>query len=282
MPRKTKQSVRAAKAPSSMPVHGKREVMTSRGSPAASTTVGALVARMGAKLRKEYGRIKKLLTSDATNSLLARHQVALIVQRVKRTPARYGSGAVRELEAALCLDAKTLYRWAIVADAWPNRGALKKLTLMKNSSGLPLTWSHLELLSDLDDPARRAEATEKALAQSWSVRQLRTWIYEATRPSESRPVVLDAPTMEDAAADLARTAETFAWTHDQWRKLYKRLPEGPMDPSIVRSLRRAQTATSQLKDACAETLEEIASALSRAKPPPPVAPPAPTTPAAAV
>lgn len=282
MPRKTKKPVRSIRKTGAKAV---KLPSTGTGSDiepgAAVSAAESLIVSMSGPLRAEYKRLKSALAAASTKSVTSKHKVALIVLRVKNEPKRYGDGAVVQLEAALGLDAKSLYRWSSVAEAWPSRSSLAEVLARKNGRGLPLTWSHLELLSEIEDRAKRARAIEGALRQSWSVRQLRAWITGLHKSADTKLPEPTSPakSVENAIVNLVQRADDVRWRVEEWHATLSRLPSGPPSPMVVESLKRAQVVHARLKEACARALEEIAEVLARANPgaiPPPTAPAAPS------
>lgn len=127
---------------------------------------GAKVATKGARpvrskremdgsLNAVAERIKKLLVKNDSSNALGKYAIATEVKAVMDERAKYGSRAVEKLARKLGLKGKLLYRWAEVATTWPDLAAFNALVQRRNKYGIPLTWSHLEVLTEVANPTRR-------------------------------------------------------------------------------------------------------------------------------
>jgi hypothetical protein len=114
---------------------------------------------------------RELLVAADRSDVLARYKAGVIVRAVMNE-AKYGESGVERMEAELGLDQKTLYRHATVAETWeePEFKAEVKRT---NTKGLPLTWSHFELLATVKDGRNRNGLITRALKENLSVHALR-------------------------------------------------------------------------------------------------------------
>jgi hypothetical protein len=85
-----------------------------------------------------------------------------------------GPRAIRQLAMRLALDESGLRRFARTAEVIRagERGSLLALT---DARGLPLTWSHLELLAGIRGSAVRMRVAQMVLAERLSVEKLRQW-----------------------------------------------------------------------------------------------------------
>jgi hypothetical protein len=97
-------------------------------------------------------RIKKFLVKNDNSNALGKYVVATEVKAVMDERTKYGSRAVEKLARKLGLKAKLLYRWAAVATIWPDQADFYALVQRRNKYGIPLTWSHLEVLTEVTDP----------------------------------------------------------------------------------------------------------------------------------
>jgi hypothetical protein len=95
-----------------------------------------------------------------------------------------GAHAVRQLAIRLALDESGLRRLARTAEVMraEEREGLLALT---NSRGLPLTWSHFELLAGVRGAGERLRVARIALAEGFSVESLRRWIQGREMGSQS-------------------------------------------------------------------------------------------------
>lgn len=126
-------------------------------------------------LSELINRIRKDLAKAVKVDAGIRHRIGTAVKQV-RDRAKYGAGAMKELERAFGFDANTLRRFEAVAETW-TRGELRSLLAKKNANGVPLTWSHLEALAEEQVAQRREKFIVKALEKGWSVRDLREALF---------------------------------------------------------------------------------------------------------
>ena len=112
-----------------------------------------------------------LLTAADRSDLLTRYKAGVIIRKVKES-ADYGENGVKRMEEELGRDQGTLYRYSTVVETWeePEFKAQIKRT---NAKGLPLTWSHYELLATVEDGRRRNGLITRALNECLSVHALR-------------------------------------------------------------------------------------------------------------
>jgi len=142
----------------------------------ADSKVAAVVAGMTPALRIEYEHLKSRLASADRSEVIDRHEIAVVVRKILDDGTKYGEGAVKQLEAALGIDDRTLYRRAHVAGIWPTVDAIERLLSLRNKFGRPLTWSHLEVLAEVADENDREALIDLTLAKGLSVRKLRALI----------------------------------------------------------------------------------------------------------
>ncbi|RIX40047.1 MAG: DUF1016 family protein [Rhodocyclales bacterium GT-UBC] len=139
-------------------------------------------AQQQKNLIAKCNEVQDALSKADWNDMKVRHKVGRIVAEVKDA-AKYGENAVTFMEKKLRRDEKTLYRYARVTELWPT-AEFEKLVREKGPSGLPITWSHLEVLVDVADGRVRQGLLSKARKQCWSVRKLKA---EAEKTKSSSP-----------------------------------------------------------------------------------------------
>ena len=125
---------------------------------------------------------RELLVAADRSDVLARYKVGVIILRVKERRG-YGERGVERMEEELGRDQGTLYRYATVVETWeePDFKALMKRT---NAKGLPLTWSHYELLATVKDGRKLNGLITRALKECLSVHALRAIIDAAKQESK--------------------------------------------------------------------------------------------------
>jgi hypothetical protein len=157
-------------------------------------------------LRPIYDELRKLLAGAARDEARSRHQVGVLIARVKNAEHKYGLRAVEQLSRALGSNVHTLYRCAAVAECW-SRTELELLLQRTTAEGHPLSWSHLVLLAGVVSPRQRATLLEQTLAGSLSVRQLAHLLGpragEVTEPTAPRRVLRRVVRAAERWAQLA-------------------------------------------------------------------------------
>jgi hypothetical protein len=133
-----------------------------------------------AKAKKRPGTAKKtrldiiikkarlLMAGAERDDVRARHAVGVLVENV-RTKGGYGDSAVAKMAKALGVGESTLRRYGDVAKAWTAGEASSFI----NKAGVPLSWSHLELLVGVPDGRTRNSLLKLAREKNLSVRDLR-------------------------------------------------------------------------------------------------------------
>lgn len=137
------------------------------------TDADGAMSRELAKVVAKLKNLKRKLELGWKRDALITYDFGAVTNKVKSEDARYGKKAVETLAKELKLDRATLYRWAKVATAWTKSDFAKIAARRSPKSGLPLTWSHLEVLSDVENTKRRGELLEQALSEALTVVELR-------------------------------------------------------------------------------------------------------------
>jgi len=121
------------------------------------------VDKMNIALRERYEELQTLLAEATGKDVRARYRIGRLIADVKGSEQRYGARAVKNLAAALGRDEATLYRFALVAEAW-TASELDVLLARKTPHGEPLSFSHLVELAQMANKTERTEMLEYALA----------------------------------------------------------------------------------------------------------------------
>jgi hypothetical protein len=118
-------------------------------------------------------QIRARLSDAAVADLHARYELGQVVHQL-----RYGEGPVsRSGDIALlahCFDihASALRRIARVAESVPP-AEFAYVCSLRDPCGVPLTWSHIEVLSEIRNAQRRRDIARTTSATRLSVRELR-------------------------------------------------------------------------------------------------------------
>lgn len=233
-----------------------------------STGRAAVLDKMKSPLRKEYGRIKAILAKGERSFSLVRHEVGIIVNKIRTARGKYGGEAVEQLAKALDYDASSLYRWADVANAWTTRAAIKGVLALPNSEGDPLTWCHFETLAKLG-ARKRGTFLERALSECLSVGKLREAIRQDGSERGAEQVSAGAGgTVTGAAGIMKLTAhlESVASEQAKWEEALAAIPEAG-SPDLIKTLEHARDVQTRLRDTCTALLNRVEAVLSDRKRP---------------
>lgn len=206
-------------------------------------TAAAAVEAISAALKKECDRIRGLLANSDRYDARARYALGELVLR-SREHRRYGSRAVAHIEAELGIGRRSLYRFADIVKEWP-RPEFDAVMTRRNAHGLPLTWTHLSLLSDLPK-SKRPALIERSLRESLSSMDLATVINggELRVVGEDRdPDALRVQRMAARAEGLIETLRRFE------TDVLRTLP-AKRSRDVSQSLRHARKTYEQLRAEC--------------------------------
>jgi len=203
-------------------------------------------------LQKEFSRLARLIASADRSDAMKRFEIALIVQRIKNGGAKYGDKPLEKLEGKFGFDRTTMYRWATVVDVWSTRKALKELLSKTMASGLPLTWSHVELLAEVDGRSRD-RFLERTLKESLSVRKLRDAIGATEAGADAAPDAKpeEGPTPTAKFERLVTSLDHAADTASDWKESVRALAGQPAS-QVIASLEHASEVGKRIKDLGAE------------------------------
>lgn len=230
----------------------------------ATSKPNKLLAKMTPALLEEYKIIQKKLAVADDKDVRSRHALGVLVMKVRCSPKKYGTSAVTQLEKALGLDEATLYRHAQVAEAWSKKevGLLLKKA---NKFGLPLSWSHLVLLSTVTKPERNKYVTV-ALAEGLSVRKLKE-LMDGRATNGTRTQADEPASVTTAVYQLTKRARTFLDAREELEvSVFKPLSEAdvmPPPPGLVASLEKAMEVHLQLKEECERVITRVEDGIAR-------------------
>ena len=142
-------------------------IVTPKGVPQAPPSI----ADMKPALKHECDRIAALFARADLDEIRTRYEAGVIIKKIKIDEDHYGTRAVTQLAVALERDTTTLYRYALVAEAW-SPATLAALLRRRMPSGATMTWSHLIELASIKSASVRARMLEMALTCGLSVREI--------------------------------------------------------------------------------------------------------------
>jgi hypothetical protein len=203
-------------------------------------------------LREEVARLRNRIAKATVADAMVRHDIGTVVKKVRGNRAKYGARALAQLERAFDFDENTLRRFEAVAELWTASG-LAKLLARKNSKGLPVSWSHLELLAEVASDGKRDKLIEKTLAESLTVRQLRLLVHP--------PQAATNEAMEGQASGVIRirqvTNHVVEVTRDVERLDELLADESGGTPEYRGAVESAAKAYAELRTACDAAISKL-------------------------
>jgi hypothetical protein len=182
-------------------------------------------------LRKECDKIREDLAASGSDDAKIRHRLGALVNDIQDKPDRYGQRGVEQLAAALGYDKTLLYRHAKVAACWSVK-ELSDLLRRQSVTGLPITFSHLQLLATVTSPKKREKYLDAVLTEGLSVRDLKRRL---------EPVAKAETEESSSTPDAARALRGLRVASETWLERVKLLEAevlpalegGPPTPELL-------------------------------------------------
>jgi hypothetical protein len=209
------------------------------------------------ELENACKEVQELISRSDARDAIDRHAIGCIIRDVRDAEHTYGEGAVAKIAHAVGRDADTLYEYANVAETW-SHAEIKRLMARKTALGVPLSFSHLVVLSRVRNrPDLLTIMTERAL-EGVSVRHLRSLtVRERRRKKVEAPVVTFGRSVAvyDRVVSLMRSLEPCLAVL------------GSTAPSerLVSLLERALDANASLKALCRDNAGLLERELARVR-----------------
>jgi len=217
---------------------------------------------MNTALRERYEELQKLLAEATGKDVRARYRIGRLIADVKVSEQRYGARAVKNLAMALGRDEATLYRFALVAEAWNDR-ELEVLLARKTPHGEPLSFSHLVELAQVSNKTARDEMLEFALNYGVSVRELIEAIADTGAQRSERAD--GSPSIDSLLRRVATTCDAVQRKIEISERLLSQLER--TDPKANNSLEellvRAVSSQRAILEGCARSIEKLERARKR-------------------
>jgi hypothetical protein len=141
---------------------------------------------MPESLAKVCTRVIELFGRNDARDALDRYAIGCIIRDVRDSEQTYGQASVAKIARRIGRDVDTLYEYANVAETW-SEVEVKRLLERKTAAGLPLSFTHLVVLSRL---RRKRDSlkklTDRAL-EGLSARHLRALVDEERRRGSRDP-----------------------------------------------------------------------------------------------
>ena len=237
---------------------GKQQATSKRQS--RETTRGAKENPLEPKIREIRHELAKWNKSD----VLGRHRIGQIVKQVRAKQKHYGSHAVERIGNALGFGTSWVYECAWVAETWSESELRELLQLRDAVHGQPLTWSHLAIIARLTDRGDRKRYIESALAEGWTVAQLKAQIHE-TPESEEAQQSGPAPRIRPWVRDIKQTCDTALSKQQQWvGTVVNELENGvELDEAARTELEQALNSAQQARDGYEQLIQKLSEATGR-------------------
>jgi len=138
--------------------------------------------------------IETTLATENQHGLLLRHDVGMRLKRVIAEEATYGSQAAQQIATYLGMSVDRLYKLCAFADTY-SREQLEQWATRPMNNGRRLSYNHLTTLLIIKTEEERLHWMERILADSLSVRALRSLIdqhgNETAKPTRKRKSIVD-------------------------------------------------------------------------------------------
>ncbi len=176
-------------------------------------------------LREKVEWIRGSFADEWRRGLVSRYQVAVVIREIyddvtDNKGSVYGARAVEAIKKAFGWDDSVVYQALHVADAFTPE-QIEAVTQMRLPGGRPLSYSHVVVLSRVEDERRREQFLKQTVKEGWTTRKLTSAVDLAASPEPGKPQVrrgrpLAKPRDFDAVLDQqADFAEDFLSRNDQ-------------------------------------------------------------------
>jgi hypothetical protein len=128
-----------------------------------------------------------------------------------------------------------------------------------------LTWSHLEVLTEVADPTRRKKLIKMTLVRGLSVRELRSRKGGSAAAGSTRQAGANIAkgSLRGTTVTLSKQADVFAGELARWRKALSHLRGGVAEADLKKTLKVARQKQKALVSACQATVKAIEGVLGR-------------------
>lgn len=187
--------------------------------------VETLLSESPPALREKVTWIRNYFHDEWRRSIVGRYQVAVAIREIyddvtEKGGAVYGTKAVKIIKKAFGWDDGLIYRALNVADTFtPEK--IEDMAQLRLPGGKPLSYSHVTVLSQVEDDRHREKLLQQTVKEGWTTRRLTNAVdqvvpSEPDKPPERRGRPLAKPRDFDAVLDQqAHFAEDFLNRNDQ-------------------------------------------------------------------
>jgi hypothetical protein len=165
--------------------------------------------KLPSALQEACVRAREALQRSISGYADGRYDVGRVVRDVSSAPQKYGEEAVKQLGRALGRSDDSLYDYAAVVEAWPDKRSFNALFNRKNANGVALSFSHLVVLAHVKEEARRSVLADEALAEALSVVVLKKRAEQAGRAKKQGEATQATSPLMRSVARLGRVTQSI-------------------------------------------------------------------------
>jgi len=214
---------------------------------------------MSEALSQACSRVLMLFGRNEARDALDRYAVGCVIRDVRGAEHTYGQNGVGKIARAIGRDVDTLYEYADVAETW-SEVEISRLLQRKTPAGLPLSFTHLVVLSKLRHRRDVLKVlTDRALT-GLSARHLRALVDEERRgknadstDGRSLARLKQLVTCTDRLLTLSRSLDEFL----------SELQSAPPTDKVAELLQQARRAYQTLNQICTENAERLGAERAR-------------------
>lgn len=230
--------------------------MPKNDAPQSASRAEKALQKMLPALRKECDKIREDLAASGSDDAKIRHRLGALVNDIQDKPDKYGQRGVQQLAAALGYDKTLLYRHAKVAACWSLK-ELSDLLQRQSVTGLPISFSHLQLIAPLTSPKKREKYLDAVFNEGLSVRELKRRLGHGAKAETDEP---------SSTPDAVRALRRLRVASETWLERVKLLEAevvsalegGPPPPELLPTYQQALARQQEF----AERLSKLIARLS--------------------
>ncbi len=168
-------------------------------------------------LEAKVQEIRSDLNEWNQGDVRGRHRIGKHIAGIKDNAQKYGIHAVEKIAKEIGYSDSWLYDCASVAETWTDREIERLLKRMDQKRDQPLSWTHLVLISEIDDKKKRKSWVDDTLQNGWTVRELKAQMNQEPEFDDSDPGQASRPTLR-WLANIQAIAESDVSKQQQWGK----------------------------------------------------------------
>lgn len=147
-----------------------------------------IIEDMNAELRRVKEGIDKWLVRNVECGLRRTWNLGRVLKRVHDREKRYGPKPIERLTAVVECDKSLLQKAMRFYTSFPTKKELDRLLSMRMKiTGEPVTYTHVEKLTTVDDKARRDRLLQECVENDWTAEELAYHIRVMCREETGNP-----------------------------------------------------------------------------------------------